>query len=197
MICLVLLSISEQLLFSHIITQWSSDGKIGIVHVSLGAVAGFIGMIGVVLLVRRKITSNEKSSGKQLIKVIALYIGLQLLAAVIQGLIGEGLGRFTTLEYDVIRTIIHWLVGIMQIFIRIVFIYILVINYYHFKFKEQKGILLKGMLSGIPFCILLFVLRFTLINTALQICQILWEIMFILFFIIYFGENTREKVKNE
>lgn len=194
-VCLILLSISEQFLFSHIITQWSYDRKIGIVHTIVGAITGLMGLVGIILLVKEKMKLNEKLSGKWIAKMILLYIGLQLVAAVTQGLISEGLGRFTSLEYEIIKTSVYWLSGIIQTFIRIVFLFALFLSYYHLKFKEHKKILFKGIMIGILFCIVLFVLRFTLTNIALLINQVLWEIVCILFFIIYFGKNMKEKTK--
>ena len=187
-ICLVLLSVSEQFLFSHIITQWSRDREIGIFHVLVGIITGLAGVLGIIFLSKKKMKDNERISLKWMIKMFLIYLGLQLIAAVVQGLISEGLGRFTALDYDRIKIIIYWLVGIVQTFIRITIIYIVFLSYYHLAFKAHKKILFKGILIGIIFYALLFILRVTLTNIALQISQILWEVGFIIFFIIYFGE---------
>jgi len=195
--CLVLLSISEQFLFAHITTQWSRDREIGVFHIIVGVVAGLLGISGIVLLIKKKMQASGRVSSKWVVKMIFCYIWIQLLAALFQGLISEGLGRFTPLDYETVKTVIYWLVGLIQTLVRVMAVYIILISYYKLKFKEHQKLLHRGLLIGLVFYALLFVLRITLPGIALQISQILWEIGVIVFFIIYFGKNMREQLKDE
>lgn len=192
---LFLLYIGEIMGWPRLARQLRSDGKIGGLYEIICILIELFGLAILCFLARKKYKSRSNQANKWFVKVVLLYIVVQPAVGVVMGFISLGLGQFIMRE--TVEIAIYWTTGILQMLIRVTFIYIVFINYYSYKFKEQLKLLTKALLLGVIWYLSIIVIRFLPSELALRIGRSVRVIGYLVFFIIYFGANMREKAKDE
>lgn len=192
-VCLILLEAGDILLIQHLIEQWSHDRNIGIFHILIGGVATIAGMAGGVFILNRQYRKKNKPYMKWLGKLLLGYAVVQFGAGILQGGLGELLYTSGTLGYEEVKEFLYLLSGLVQSVVRIIFIYMLVADWYGRSFKKKKRVLFLALGMGAMLYIIPCILRMVLSGGVLQIVQLVWEILYLVIFITYFGERMRER----
>jgi hypothetical protein len=186
---LLLLSISGELLFAHLIRQWSYDRQIGTLHISSGVLTGAAGVVCLILLFRQECNTKGIAWKKEFFRIFLTYLILQLAASVLVGLIGVFLQNVFSIPYPTVKTVLDVLTTVFQNLVRVMLVYYLSERLKCQDWKKDKKKLKRPLIAAAVLSIISILISFVPAEGVRNVLNIIWDTLFLLGFTVYFFEK--------
>ena len=188
---LLLLGISSQILLPHVMQQWSHDRTIGILHIFTGVTTGILGIVGMLLFLKRQFENTQIGWKKKIAYFILWYLAVQMITGILQGILGLSLYRIGLLSYENIKIILYIAVAVIQNLIRVGFLFLLMEMHASSNFRTNMRTFKKA--EGIAVLLSIVTVGMTFLPDGIlqNVVQVIWEVVFLLGFTVYFGSTQR------
>lgn len=177
---IIMLGISGLILWPYSIKRWATDRPLGTLHIFVAISIGLASLIAIILIFKKACDKNGVVWKNIILKTIFLYLIIEVIVGICQGLLGVIIYKLTDLSYDTIKQGIFIGSTGIQSLVR------LMIEF--FLFFEIMGSSINGNKANVKI-IVCFALLMTVISMILcllpngnifQLIQIIWNTFYLI-----------------
>lgn len=186
LLSIIVLAVGEVFLWPNIISLWTNDQIYNIALFFIGIIFFCIGAVYVVFIVKKKISALDLAKKKQIIKLLFIFIVVEVCISIFQGILSLILYESLHLKLESTKNIISCITSVSQNFARVILLYFFCRTYYTCKYHFEKSLLIKTSVA-ILFCVAVSILIMILPFSFLYLIQNIWEVAFLLIFLVFFS----------